>query len=55
MAIDIGDENVLSRFNKLATMGIIRHSPSRVVPLVDQKFPVSFTVGTHLRDAWFDT
>jgi hypothetical protein len=55
MAIDIGDENVLRRFNKLVTMGIIRHSPSRVVPLVDQKFPVSFNVGTHLRDAWFDT
>ena len=42
MAADLRDENVLSKFDKLARMNIIRHSPSKVVSIVDQAFPVRF-------------
>ena len=40
MVLDIDNEDVLSTFDKLADMGIIRHASSTIMPLVDQDFPV---------------
>lgn len=41
MSIDVSDENVLGRFDKLTQMGIIHYGPSKAVALVDRDFPVS--------------
>ena len=38
--MDLRDENVLRRFDKLVRMDIIRHSPSKVISIIDQDFPV---------------
>lgn len=40
MAVELRDENVLRRFDKLVTMDIIHHSPSKVISIIDQDFPV---------------
>lgn len=55
MALDFADESVLHRFDNLAAMGIIRHAPSRIVPLEDQNFVVCFDANARLKNADFDT
>jgi hypothetical protein len=45
MTIDLNDKHVLETFDRLSDLGIIHHGISRVVPIVDQGFPVSPSIG----------
>lgn len=43
-ALEFSDENVLSKFDKLASIGIISYGPSKPVPMIDEGFQVRFNV-----------
>lgn len=55
MAIDLGDQNVLCRFDKLAAMGIVHYAESSIVPVVDQEFPVRVDMALLRNDTFNDT
>ncbi|RDL41005.1 uncharacterized protein BP5553_00984 [Venustampulla echinocandica] len=44
VGIDVSDENIHGRFDKLAKIGIIKYGPSTVIPIVDRNFPLEFRI-----------